>query len=389
MTENVIELNGKRYDAVTGAYLGISHTLPVPAAVPVAARGRVIDGFIRPTAVTAHTSKQARPVKPLQHKPQPIVAQPITAEKTVLQQHDAPKKQRQNPITIIPAKAHQPERAKTLMRRAVHKPENSLKPVIKPHAPAEVPAKPISAIAPKRSALQVDPERMERAKTVDKHSNIKRFQPTRSDYTAPEAATHTVRHIPAVTVKPAPIAPTRQQHTDIFEAAIANAESHKQPEHKRTHHRSKVHRRLINTMAGIAAFLVIGGFVAYLNMPNIQLQYASVKAGFKAEIPSYKPTGYALRGGAQRIGDTVSLQFRSGENNFTLTQQPSTWNSQTLVDNTLALSNGAYRTIESAGRTVYIYDNNNAVWVNNGIRYDISGNTSLSTDDISRLASSL
>ncbi len=168
---------------------------------------------------------------------------------------------------------------------------------------------------------------------------------------------------------------------------MARAESHKQPAHKRSH-RSH-HRRLVNISAGLTAFLLIAGFVTYLNLPNIQLQVASVKAGFKAEMPSYKPTGYAMKGGVQRIGNTVSLQFRSGENDFTLTQQPSSWNSQTLVENTLALSNGAYRTVEAAGRTVYVYNDNDAVWVNGGVRYDLNSNAKLSTGEISRLAASL
>jgi hypothetical protein len=142
-------------------------------------------------------------------------------------------------------------------------------------------------------------------------------------------------------------------------------------------------------MAIVGALLVIGGFVTYLNIPNIQLHIASVQAGFKADLPTYKPTGYALQGGVKRTGNTVSMHFVSGENNFTITQQPSDWNSQTLVENTLALSGDKHKTLQVGGRIVYIYGGSNAVWVNGGIRYDINTATPLSTDDISKLAASL
>lgn len=276
------------------------------------------------------------------------------------------------------------------MRHAVHKPEMTMKPAIKPQAPAEIAAKPMSAIVQKRSALQVDEARMERAKNIAKHGGIRRFMPVRPDHSPAAVAItphRTPDEVPIIAVKPAPAREhhNRYAHRDIFEAAIAKADSHKQPQHKVR----RGHRRLVNTLAVIGAFLVIGGFVTYLNVPNIQLRVASVQAGFKANIPNYKPTGFALQGGVRRTGNTVSLTYRSGESNYTITQQPSDWNSQTLAENTLALSGDNHKTLEVGGRTVYVYDGSNAVWVNGGVRYDLNTNAPLSTDDITRLATSL
>ena len=228
--------------------------------------------------------------------------------------------------------------------------------------------------------------------------------PVKPDYVPSATAEVAPRHfnsdfhteIPVIAVKPVPAhahgkvtahkPKPVQSHTDIFEAAIARAESHKQPKHPA---KRPAHRRLINTMAVIAAFLVIGGFVTYLNIPNIKLHVASIQAGFKAEMPDYKPTGYALQDGIHRSGNTVSLRFTSGENNYTITQQPSIWNSQTLEENTLALAGSKHKTVEAGGRTVFIYNGSNAVWVNGGVRYDLTTNAPLSTTDITSLASSL
>jgi hypothetical protein len=407
VADNVIELNGKRYDAVSGAYLGTTDTEAVPAVPHTVTqsvkrnlpKGRAIDGFIRPTATSSHKVSSAKTVQPA-HK---IVAAPAapapkqpgkhgdrqradithtTSDKhTLAHAHKA----------AAAARAHKPQHAETLMRSAVNKPEFSMKPAIKPQAPAEMAAKQLSAITVKRSALQVDHARVERAKNIVRHGGIRRFMPVRPDHSpagvaaTPHRAVHDVPVIPVHAV-PAPVEHRPRSHSDIFEAAIARADSHKQPKHKGPR---PPHRRLINTMAVIGAFLVIGGFITYLNIPNIQLHVASIQAGFKADVPNYKPTGYALRGGIKRTGNTVSMRFISGENNYTVTEQPSDWNSQTLVENTLALSGDKHKTIEAGGRTVYIYDGNNAVWVNGGVRYDINTNAPLTTDDISKLAGSL
>ena len=142
--------------------------------------------------------------------------------------------------------------------------------------------------------------------------------------------------------------------------------------------------------AGLTASLVIVGFVGYLNMPNIEVQLASGKAGFSAQLPGYKPLGYAKQGRVQGESGKVSISFRSGANQYTLTQRASTWDSQTLLDNYVVAASKTYQTVESKGRTIYIFnDNNTASWVNGGVRYDVTGNASLSKDDIVALATSM
>lgn len=459
MAKNVIELNGKRYDALTGEYLGAGKGEPYkspsaaatekaapkkPKLAAAKAGPRHIDGFIRPGGVVKPTTKStvaavvpaAKPIAshpvatkhvakaPHAHKPvmagdihkkvtkpaavqRPVKAAKHTeAAKPAAKPAVAAKAPVKKPIAVrhtatTTAKPHSPQPTKTLMRRAVKKPEANLKPAIRTQVPVEIaPASPSSLLF-KPSASRIDEGRLKRAKAIAKATGIQHFMPVQPDYTptafaaAPQTAAASIPVIPVRTVpahahgkltthKPKPA--SHQAHSDIFEAAIARANSHKQPKHPA---KRSAHRRLVNTMAGIAAFLVIGGFITYLNLPNITLHVASVQAGFKAEMPDYRPTGYALQGGVQRSGNTVSLRFQSGENQYTLTQQPSVWNSQTLEENTLALAGSEHKTIDAAGRTVFIYNGSNAVWVNGGVRYDLTTNAPLSTEDISRLASSL
>ena len=406
MSQNVIELNGKCYDANTGALLGKSTARAVTHLAKHAATpppGRVVDGFFRQPKIAkpavrhkAPAAAAPKPAPAAASKPTPkpkavAAAKPHAVKKpavpTAVQHHaghahlHAPGKE---------AHRHQPQHSKTLMRGVVHKPETHIKPAIRPQAPAEIAARPASALAPKRSVAQVDPGRLERAKATAKHNAIRHFQP--ASYGA-ATLRHTVQpasgHVPVIPVRdhPAPHA----QHTptpkpaDIFEAAIRHAHSHEQPLFK--HPRKR--RRFTSIAAGIAALLVLGGFITYLNLPNIQLHIASVEAGFHASMPSYRPTGYALKGGVEHHGGTVTMRFTSGDSSYQITQQSSSWDSQALLDDTMALS-GSHQTIQRGGRTIYVYgDGANASWVTGNVRYDITGSASLSPDELANIAASM
>lgn len=388
MSEHVIELNGKRYDAVTGAYLGKSHVIPKHITDRIV-HGKAIDGFVR-------TPSAKKPV-PTSAKPEPTIQTESTAENII---KPVPQKSRiivrgsanKTHAQINPLKPHRPQRSQTLARRHTKKPQFTPKPAVKKvRTPAEVMAKPQSAITLKRSVSSVDPIRKQRAASTSKHHAVRRFTPP---------TIHSVSTaVPQIEVAPAPPQPQAQvpqpialpakHHNDIFANAIAKATSHEQPAHKVRRRRSGK-RRLANSLAVVATFLVIGGFITYLNLPGIQMRIASFQAGFSASLPTYTPTGYALDGGVQRAGNTISLTFRSGDQMYRITQQSSNWNSQTLLDNTLALSSG-HQTVQKNGQTIYIYEDGgtNAAWVNGGVRYDLTGNAHLSKDEVASIAASL
>lgn len=389
MSDNVLEFNGKRYDAVTGAYLGKSHVVPAHIRASFA-QGKAIDGFVRQqTKKPAATPKVTEAATPPNAK---TGVQQIKSRIVVRSSKNETHAQANH------LRAHRPERSKTLMRRSIKKPQFTMKTAIsKAHAPAEIAAKPASALARKHSVYSVDVSRQARAERTHKHPAIQHFN----------TAVHSVSaQVPVIAVQPAPLQlhtqeqprpqpvapPVRHHghnHNDIFEKAMARATSHLEPEHKVRTRRSRK-RRLANALAVTAAFLVIGGFVGYLNLPGIEMRVASIQAGFEASLPTHVPTGYSLAGKVERSGDTISVSFRSGASQYRITQQPSNWNSQTLLDDTLALD-GRHQTVQKNGQTIYIYQDGgtNAVWVNGGIRYDLTGNAELSQDEVIAIATSM
>jgi len=381
--KNIIELNGKRYDALTGSLLGKSTAAPMhkPAGTFVGHRGRFIDGFVKTPKRVGGSVTQS---------PAFISVQPAPEKVTHA------KSRSHAPAKHLPA--HRPEHTKTLMRSVVSRPQIIRKPLIKTQAPAEMMPAPIATIVPKLSASQVNPGRLERAQDVKKSETIKKFNPgERATALARATVTTPARPHPAIspatnraTTGTASRAIVPAAKPDIFETAIARATSHEQPQPTQTGKRRHGQRRLINMTAGIAAVLIITGFVGYLNAPNIELRIASLQAGFHASLPSYEPVGYAMARSISTHNNQVAVRFNSGNGtSFKLTQQPSSWDSSTLYDNLIATTNTAHQTIESNGRTIYMFGNTNAAWVNSGVLYQIIGTAELSNNQVSQIAASM
>jgi hypothetical protein len=394
---NIIELNGKRYDAITGAVLGVATGHGAVRRSP-----RAIDGIVRASKI----SPQAQTRRPHASTPatQPVVAAIHTASSSKATNHKVDVSRPH----ISPVKHHQPQKGKTLMRRAVQKPDVTLKPAIKVQAPSEIAAASVKTVAKplakKLSVTNVNTARLARAETTVQSSSIRRFQSPASSAAKPRAAIayhQSASSVPAHVSRPVaftplqhPISqatlptntPAKRPQTDIFEAAIAHATSHQQQAPRL--HRKK--QKMASVFAGVAAFLILGGFIAYLNLPGIEMQFASMKVGFRAELPEYAPTGYAMAGGIRSDGDgQISVSYRSGDSAYTIRQQQSDWNSQTLLESYVTANASDHQTIQSQGRTIYIYNGNNATWVDGGVRYNINGNAPLTANDIVKVASSM
>ncbi len=483
--KNIIELNGKQYDARTGAIVGNSVTAAKPVQ-PHASRGRAMDGFFRAKDAPAHgatTSHAEVHSTPAGHVSTSAHAHHIQAaasagatHTSAAHQHAASAKDtaqvthqpsRPNPAAKQldvarsgkkPVMHHPAQKPKTLMRSAVTKPDFKRKPAIKTQAPAEVMAAPIATIVPKASAMQVSKSRLARARHTPLSGQVQHFQPLKSSDSAPfkapashasnvvapgniaataqpsssvtpAAAASAGNHVPrsdnarpivrgqhAADVRAHSVAARPHAHpdhaasvparahtsasassrgsTDIFEAALARATSHEQTYHrppKAKHTRLHIkNRKLIGIGAGFGTLLILGGFIAYANMPSIAIRLASANAGFHAQLPGYQPTGYALDSNIKSTSGVVSFSYRSGDSTLNITQQPSSWDSQTLYENAIALNSQKYKSIQSQGHTIYIYNRGDtASWVTGGIRYDITGTADLTTDQITSLAASM
>lgn len=149
-------------------------------------------------------------------------------------------------------------------------------------------------------------------------------------------------------------------------------------------------RPKLNIAAALTAILLLGGYLAYINMPNLSVRVASSRAGIPASFPEYHPDGYRFNGPVTYSPGEVELKFRSNTNDqtYTIKQQASNWDSQAVLDNHVTRQSSNYLTYSEQGLTIFTFGNK-AAWVNGGVLYTIDGNAPLSSEQILKIAASM
>ena len=139
------------------------------------------------------------------------------------------------------------------------------------------------------------------------------------------------------------------------------------------------------------AVLLLAGFVAYRNMPNMAMRVAAAKAGFDARLPEYRPAGFSLADPIQYGPGEITVNFKSlaDGGGYKITQRPSKWDSETLLDKFVTSVSAPYQTYQGQDKTIFIYNESDATWVEDGVWYQITGNGGLTSDQLLRIASSL
>ena len=386
-SKSVFELNGKAYDALTGAVLGSARRpeqrLRVAAMAPKA--------MPRYDDLGQHAHHQAA---------------------RSLDGFVGGKRASGNHVS-----AHQPQHTKTLMRRAVKAPQAGLANMKAGHlsgvfrAQRPMPASTTVSpnVQPKLSAISVDPQRAQRAHKVSHSKLIKHFSPLAGERRAPADIAAAGQQPAAVQLMPKPATgkpfrrpadqaaramhdrtvPPVKDDQDIFARALDGRHPDRPVASPASGKKSRRRGKLAGITAMALLFVGTCGFVAYQNKSTIQLQLASAKAGFSASIPLYKPAGYHLDNLVASSGN-VAASFSGGNNqNFVITQQKSNWDSQTLLENFVATSNDPYQGYQSGGRTIYVFGQGKATWVNGGIWYQIKNADNLTNDQLVKIAASM
>ena len=370
---DVIEINGKKYDAVTGRMIKDTAPEVVQAAqtiTPTKKNGAVLDGFTR------------RPV-------------PQNGTKT-------PAQHSTTPHTGIDHKKHA-QKSKTLMRSAVKKPQPVV--VVAPVANTQ---KQIHKVA-----MQTPAERQHIAHVTAKNPKVSHY----GDHQVRSSVVKKVAHLPVkqpqVHQPAQQVAPVQalahvkadisaQKHRASNAAvakALAHATSHEQlPHHvqKRTHRRKLAHKlgitpRAMAVSSSILAGVLLVGFFAIQNVPNLSMRVAAARAGVHASMPSYQPAGFSFKGPIQYGSGQVTISFAShtDDRTYSVIQKETRWNSDALLTNYVIAENKQYQTYVDRGRTLYIYDGSNATWVDNGIWYQVEGDSQMTTDQLVRIAASI
>lgn len=360
--QNFIVINGNKYDASTGKLIsGSSSSVQNKQVVtmkPVQNVG-VVDGFRRPS-----------PRKNIQRSPA---------------QH----------ATKTPAKSQ------TLARKAVQKP-----------APQSKPTKHENPGILKRK-LGISPKRLSHAKNIQKHPNVQKYEiPHAKSSIVKKQMPLSVKAPPAhntvaLVAKPEHHAQTnKNQHShtvqnsasdSLIEAALTQANSHNEKTPNNITRRRKLSARLgisrkaLSLSASVLALVLLAGFFAMQNVPNLSMRVAATRAGFDARLPGYKPAGFSFAGPINYSPGQVTVTFSSNSDDrqYNFVQKNSNWNSDALLSNFIIEEGKTYQTYQDRGRTLYIYDGSNATWIDDGIWYQIEGNSDMTADQLIRIASSI
>lgn len=380
-SKNIIELNGQLYDAVTGKRVATAAAQATVVAKPAA----------------QHSAAQDKPAR--HHAKQSASSTGNLDGVSRVKQRAAPAAHPLKPAAHTHRRA---QHSKTLMRTVVKKPA-AITP-LKRAAPAPKPviAKSTLVHSPSHDTF-VKPERVIRSMGITKSSQITRFG-------APAATVKAA----ALPVAPAPPAGkhhqapalTAQQHTtsyvhqapaasDPFTAALSQATSHDQPRHKpasrfsRTAARLRMKPRTLAVSGSALLLLLVTGVLIQHNAPYVAMKVAASRSGVDATLPKYQPAGFSMERPIDYNPGQVSVTYKSNSDSrdFKLVQRASSWNSDELLAN--VVGNQEHQVYQASGRTIYIYDNNTATWVDGGVWYKIEGNASLSSDQLRKIVDSL
>jgi hypothetical protein len=85
------------------------------------------------------------------------------------------------------------------------------------------------------------------------------------------------------------------------------------------------------------------------------------------------------------------MQYKSPASSglLTINQRKSDWTSSSLLELYVNQKAKSYLSVQTQGLTIYLFDDNKATWVNRGIQYVLEGNSSLSHDQLLKIAESL
>lgn len=343
MEKQVVHVNGKAYDAVTG---------------------RRIDGIVPP------------PKKP--------------ASKKVPISGGAKHQNRQSHLDsrdINHVQAHQTERSQTLMRHAVKKPAPGLKKQLRPTH--ELAHKQPHTIPVKHVAHSVDEARLHRANQVEKSRQVRRYHDGHE--VKPVFTTMAVQaapqDIPGAEPPTAPPPLPTNKPGDAFEQAIEGANHYIDIAARKTHLKKKTRRHAFSMAAGTLALLFIAGFAAYQNTPGLQIKVAGVRAGVATTTPNFQATGFAY-GGTRAEDSKLIIGLSAGDHQYQLSEQATNLSSEDMIKHVSATDASGtpnYEVVEAGVSTVYRLGDSQATWVKDGIWYQIHGDQGLSDDQLKNL----
>ena len=413
-SKTTIEVNGKRYDAITGEVIGA-------ATAPPAKSGRSMDGFFRSRKSAADKAEvshkpavKAEPVAvAVQHTPSPEPARQVAGRGVNHARAHAPQlgvHTRGDRVTVRKsdaahhvttaanhAKRHAAQHSKTLVRTSVKRPTPSF------HKQAGTQGALIHTVpglvVAKASVASVDADRLARAQHTERSPQIAHHS----------ISQHRVQPIfTPVAVQPVPTPPTSPtprpaggdptapapkldngpaNKGDMFEHALANATNFIDTHAHVRHFKKQTRHHLASMAAGTMALVIIAAFAAYQNTPGLQFKVASIRAGVSTNMPNLQAAGFAYDN-ADAQGSKLTVSFNDNHGHYSMTQQATNLSGNEMIKNvggTTASGHPNYVTVDTGETVIYRFDNTSATWVADGTWYSVSGTAALSDDQVKSL----
>lgn len=196
----------------------------------------------------------------------------------------------------------------------------------------------------------------------------------------------------ATTKKQAAIVAAKPQTSkQVKDAAIEKAlATPKATQVKKGESKTKWKKRIL-AIAIILAVIIGSLYLVYRFIPSVSVGIAASSAGISARYPDYIPDGFAFSQPVSYSDGEVTLKFASNSNDtsYAISQKRNSWDSSAVLDKIVKpLVGDSYTTTKERGLTIYTYSRG-AAWTNGGILYIISGNATLSSDQIRHIATSL
>lgn len=364
MTQNLLHLNGVTYDTQTGNVIR-DNTKQAQQAKPLTQQHSQprVDGFVKP--------KLARNAR------------------------------RNNTNTPQQQSYSAPQKSQTLARQAVQKPDANE--TIKQAAQKSL--RPIS------SQKLLDFTRIERASKIKKHPHVTKFQQQdynsrtinedaprksakKSAHSTQASTSQPHKHTTASRNQKKNSSPTSQLEKQALESATSHTNTYesKTPKFKRLKSYISLPRLSTKTRYGLIAILVTFGLgaIIYSSAPVISYEIASTRSGMNANRPGFTPNGFMLDDKVDYDEDSITLRYSSvaDDRSYTVHQEKTEWNSEALR-NGFVDAQGLYQSITNKGKTIYLYNQSSATWVDGGVWYTIDDMAGLNTDQVLRIANSL
>ena len=143
-------------------------------------------------------------------------------------------------------------------------------------------------------------------------------------------------------------------------------------------------------VTGLTAVAIFAGYIWLHNYPKLALDAANSRAGIEAALPAYVPANYNLAKTSTGPG-LVTFDFANPNVSeiLKIAQARTTWHPHSLLDNFVAKQADSYATVQGQGLTIFIFNQNQATWINHGLWYRIEGAGKLTREQILQIAYSM